>query len=480
MRDDKGAGCLDQELRMKLRRIPSVHSLMESPVGRELIERYGHAEVATATAELLDEVRRQYLQGNEPEDFADPDDLDGLFEKLYDRLFQRTRPNLQRVVNASGVILHTNLGRAPLPESVLDHVRMVATGYSNLEFDVQRNKRGSRQDHVEKLLRELTGAESAMVVNNNAAAVLLVLSAVASHKRVIVSRGELVEIGGSFRIPDVMEQSGAELVEVGTTNKTHERDYAKAIDEDTAVLLKVHTSNYRIIGFTADVSLERLVALGRKYGVPVMHDLGSGFLLSTDQPGWPDEPSVQQAIAAGADIVTFSGDKLLGGPQAGIICGSKELVAACRDHPLARALRIDKLTLAALEATLLLYRHPERAVDELPVLRMLRQNEEQMRQRAEQLLVRCRGSLGDSWTFELVRGESRVGGGAMPEYGLGTWMVRVQKRDRPAHVLQRLLLAADPPILTRIERDCVMIDPRTIVEWERETDWIVQALTAIS
>lgn len=374
-------------------------------------------------------------------------------------------PSLRPVVNATGVIVHTNLGRSVLAQRAVAAVAEVASRYSNLEYDLENGKRGSRQSHLENLLQRLTGAQAAAVVNNNAAAVLISLSALARGKEVIVSRGELVEIGGAFRMPEVMIQSGARLVEVGTTNKTHPRDYREAITGDTALLLKVHTSNYRIMGFAKEVSLQELVQMGREAGIPVMYDLGSGCLVDLAQ--WADdaEPTVQEAMRAGADLITFSGDKLLGGPQAGLILGRKELVERIKSHPLARALRIDKLTLAALQATLELYFDPQTALSSIPTLRMMMASPPALRSKARRLsqLIRKRAPRVE---VRLREDDSRVGGGALPLLELPTWSVGVKLPGVSAQRLAKALRGGDPPIVARVSQEELLLDPRTIDDKE--------------
>ena len=372
------------------------------------------------------------------------------------------RPPLRRVVNATGVVLHTNLGRAPLPAVALAAAAEVARGYSNLEYDLDGGARGSRHAHLDALLRELCGAEAAAVVNNNAAAVMLCLAACAAGREVVVSRGELIEIGGSFRIPDVMRLSGARLVEVGTTNKTRASDYEQAIGPDTAVLLKVHRSNFRVIGFTQEVEAAELVAIGRRRGVMTMVDLGSGSFVGAGELatlGLPPEPDVPATVASGADVVTFSGDKLLGGPQAGIIAGSRAALGLVRTHPLMRALRPDKLTLAALAATLRLYRDGREA--EVPVLAMLRATDGELRARAAELARRI-GPVPAGATVSVVACRSAVGGGALPGGELPSWAVALTLWERSAEALDRALRGAAVPVIGRIADDRLLLDMRTI------------------
>jgi L-seryl-tRNA(Ser) seleniumtransferase len=366
------------------------------------------------------------------------------------------RSSLYTVINATGVIIHTNLGRAPLSEAALHAMGLIAGGYSNLEYDLEAGSRGTRYQHVESLLCRLTGAEAGLVVNNNAGAVLLALAALAKGKEVIVSRGQLVEIGGGFRVPDVMRQSGARLVEVGTTNRTHPKDFRDALGPRTGLLLRVHSSNFKQIGFTAEVTLGEMVALGHEVGVPVLDDLGSGSLLDTTRYGLAPEPMVQQSVAAGADLTTFSGDKLLGGPQAGVIVGREELVAKLRRHPLARALRVDKGTLAALQATLLHYLRGE-AEQEVPVWRMITLPLETLSARAAAWAAEMR-SRGISAT--VVPSASTVGGGSLPGETVPS---RALALSHPSpNALAAALRSGDPPVITRISEGQVLLDPRTV------------------
>lgn len=373
-----------------------------------------------------------------------------------------TAPNLKPLVNATGVVVHTNLGRSLLPDAVVENIALIAGRYSNLEYDLDAGKRGSRYASVEDLLCEISGAQAAMAVNNNAGAVLLCLETFARNKEVIVSRGELVEIGGSFRVPDVMAKSGGILREVGTTNRTHMRDYENAIEENTALLLKVHRSNYNIIGFTAEVSLKELVELGARHRVPVMEDLGSGTFIDFSKYGLVKEPTVQESVAAGTDIVTFSGDKLLGGPQAGIIVGKKSTVDQIKQNPLARALRIDKLTLAALESTLRLYRDEKKAVRMIPTLRMLTMNIGEIETRASNLVEELKNIDKSRLEISLVERSSKAGGGALPLLELPSRCLRIRLQGMSANALEKSLRENDPPIIGRIEDDAYIMDPRTL------------------
>lgn len=388
-------------------------------------------------------------------------DPESLAAAALERARAQVAPYLVGAINATGVILHTNLGRAPLaPEAVTAMVQMA--GYCNLEYDLTRGSRGYRHDAVETLLRELTGAEAALVVNNNAAAVLLGLTALAQGREVVVSRGELVEIGGAFRVPEVMAQGGAILREVGSTNKTRCDDYERAIGADTALLLKVHTSNYRILGFTASVDLPELVALGRRCGVAVMEDLGGGCLVDLGAFGIEREPTVQDAVASGADLITFSGDKLLGGPQAGLLVGRREAIETCGRHPLMRALRPDKVTLAALEATLALYRDPLRARERIPTLAMLAASGDVLRGRAEKLAAELRGVLAADAVVEVNAGFSEAGGGSLPLQRLPTWVVAVRRPGGGISRLEDLLRRHRPPVIARLSDDALVLDPRTV------------------
>ena len=392
--------------------------------------------LVSAARSALARAREEILAG------ADPGDL---FERVELELAAARGAHLRRAINATGVIIHTNLGRAPLAREALERVNAVAGGYSNLEYDLGEGGRGSRQDHVAPILRRLTGAEAALVVNNNAAAVLLALAALAEGREVLVSRGELIEIGDGFRIPDVLARSGARLREVGTTNRTRAVDYERAIGPETALLLRVHQSNFRVVGFTEQPRLAELVRVGRAHGLPVVADLGSGVLVELE-----DEPSARDALAAGAELVCFSGDKLLGGPQAGIVVGRAALVERLRRHPLQRALRADKLTLAALEATLALYLDPERAAREIPVLRMLAEPLEEVRARAERLARLVGG--------EVEHTVARVGGGALPLAELPSFACAVEKE------LAEPLREADPPVVALVRDGRCLLDCRTIGE----------------
>lgn len=399
--------------------------------------------------------------------------IDELISKVGTEIEKMGRPNLMRVVNATGVILHTNLGRAPLAFEALDNLVGVSHYYTNLEFDMAKGERGERYSHVESILCKLTGAEAAMVVNNNAAAVLLVLNTIAEGKEVIVSRGELVEIGGSFRIPDVMRKSGARLVEVGTTNRTHLRDYESAITQETALVLRVHRSNFDMVGFTSDVPASEMVGLGEKHGIPVMNDLGSGSLIDLSKFGMKKEPTVQDCVSSGMDVVTFSGDKLLGGPQAGIIVGKKDMIGAVKKNPLTRALRVDKLTLAALEATLRIYLDEHRAIHNIPILRMLTKSIAEVKKTAGRLLKSLRSISVDR--LYIRDGYSQVGGGALPLQEIPTKLVAIKPKGISPNDMEMAMRMNPVPIIARIERDEVLLDTRTLMD--EDLDIIIDFFT---
>jgi L-seryl-tRNA(Ser) seleniumtransferase len=440
------------------RAIPSVERLLRSHAAAPLLARWQRARVVEMIRLTLDDVRRQLDAGG-----ALPAD-EVLLARVASGLEAAAAPRLQRLVNATGVVLHTNLGRAPLAEAAVEAVVSAARGAVNLELDVATGRRGNRDALVEDDLRALTGAEAGLVVNNNAAAVLLAIAALAAGREVVVSRGELVEIGGSFRMPDVMALSGARLREVGTTNRTHADDYVRAIGADTGLLVKAHTSNYRIVGFTASVELAELVAIGHAAGVPVLEDLGSGALVDLSAYGLPPEPVVRDRVAAGADVVTFSGDKLLGGPQAGIVVGRAELIARLAAHPLRRAVRPDKLTLAALAATLRLYREAPDLRDSLPVLRWLTRPLGDMEAIGRATADRLAARLGAGHVVTLVRSEAQAGSGALPVTPLESRALAVEHPDRSPEDIAARFRAARPPVLGRIHEGRFLLDLRGIFD----------------
>jgi L-seryl-tRNA(Ser) seleniumtransferase len=454
----------DHQTAQELRRLPSVSSLLQIPEIEVLLADFGHELAVEAIRDTLVRTRDAIIAG-EP----CPPTVE-LVRQIGLTLYGWLRPSLRPVINATGVVIHTNLGRAPLSVRARRAMEYVAKGYSNLEYDLEEGQRGSRYFHAEAMLRRLTGAESALVVNNNAGAVLLILSALASGKEVVISRGQLVEIGGGFRIPDVMRQSGARLIEVGTTNRTHSRDYEEAIHPDTVALMRVHHSNFRMIGFTQDVALADMVTIARKHGCLVFDDLGSGTLLDTSLVGLKHEPTVQESVASGADLVSFSGDKLLGGPQAGIIVGKAALIDTLRRHPLTRALRVDKTTLAGLQATLLHYVEGK-ALSEVPVWRMLSSSPEDLRTRVEKwraaLAEKCPGLRA-----EIVDGQSAIGGGSLPGETLPTLLLALTTPAPEAFSFR--LRQGNPPVVGRIEDGHFLLDPRTVLDDEDQI--LVQAL----
>jgi L-seryl-tRNA(Ser) seleniumtransferase len=457
-----------------LRRIPSVDEILAAPRITDLLRIHPRPVVVDAIRKGLGRLRKEILsetrlyEKNEERFVLDETllSMENLLPRFQKEIDLQVQPRVRRVINATGVVIHTNLGRSPLHPSALQHMMDISRGYSNLEFDLLRGERGSRHAHVEEILCRLSGAESALVVNNNAGAVLLALNTVADGKEVIVSRGELVEIGGAFRIPDVMKRSGAILREVGTTNRTYTSDYQKAIGPQTALLLKVHTSNFRVMGFSSDVSPQELVELGRQSHLPVMNDLGSGCFVDLSQYGLEKEPTVQEGVEAGLDIVTFSGDKLLGGPQAGIILGKKNFIDLIKVNPLTRALRIDKLTLAALESTLLLYLDEERAMEEIPTLRMLSADLGKLRRRGRRLLKKMTQPIKEKAAFALREDVSQVGGGALPLQNLPTIVLAVKPIDLSVNRIEENLRQADPPIISRISKDELVLDMRTVFDEE--------------
>ncbi len=445
-----------------MRRIPSVDALLQTEAIQNLLAAHPRKMVLDSIRQVLEETRTLLLKdaAATPET---PAGLEGIEERVIRRIEQVSDHTLRPVVNATGIVVHTNLGRSLLAGEALERLEIICRGYNNLEYDLVKGRRGSRYVHAESILCELTGAEAALVVNNNAAAVLLVLSTLARDREVIVSRGQLVEIGGSFRIPDVMRSSGAILREVGCTNRTHLRDYEGAISEATALLMKVHTSNYRILGFTSEVSLGELVSLGRKHQLPVVEDLGSGSFIDFSPYGLAGEPTVQDAVRSGADLVTFSGDKLLGGPQAGIILGRADLVAQCRKNPLTRALRVDKMALGALEATLRLYRDERDALLKVPTLRMITVPLKSLEATAEKLLSALQ-VVDAEHLLDVQKEESssQVGGGALPAKDLKTWAVSVRSVKIPTQKIENALRKNSPPIIGRIESDRYFMDVRTL------------------
>lgn len=464
-----------------LRIIPPVNEILECPEVLVLVERFGRELILDITRQVICEYRENI---DMDEQFSEKYNLQvrqgvtkHIIKRLNEKLEGHSKIGLRKVLNATGIVLHTNLGRAPLPEKALKSMQDVGEGYSNLEYDLEIGTRGSRHSHVELLLNRITGAESAIVVNNNAAAVFLCINTLAAGKEVVVSRGQQVEIGGSFRIPDIISRSGAKMVEVGTTNKTRISDYATATGEETSILLKVHTSNYKVTGFTEEVSLRELAALGKEKGIAVMEDLGSGCLYDITNMGLSYEPLVQDSVNDGADLVTFSGDKLLGGPQAGIIAGKKELIERIRENPLSRMLRCDKTTIAALAAVLNLYTDTDTVVDSIPVLRMMAMKEEELLRNAMELQKSINDSLRNKCKVEVIEDYDEVGGGSLPGVVLKGKAVALTASGMEANELQARLRGEKYPVVCRINKDRVLLNVRTLER--RDYPVIVESLVRI-
>ena len=459
---------LNQQQKEALRNLPAVDHVLELSKSDPFFEEVPRSVLIRSIRSVLDNRRRQIIE-------QDPAHIDELLADaavvtgVKDLVRQAQSLNLRATVNATGIVIHTNLGRSLLAESAIEHLCAVGRRYSNLEFDLDKGRRGSRYANVEDLICEISGAESAMAVNNCAGAVLLALETMAAGKKVIVSRGELVEIGGSFRVPDVMAKSGGILCEVGTTNRTHLRDYENAVDEQTALLLKVHKSNYSVVGFSAEVSLKDLVALGQKHQVPVMEDLGSGTFIDFSRYGLLKEPTVQESVSTGVDIITFSGDKLLGGPQAGLVVGKKACIDRIKKNPITRALRIDKLTLAALESTLRLYRDEEKAVQAIPTLRMMLQPIATLEEKATRLKKMLESAGRGRLTVASLDLVSRPGGGSLPLLELPSKGLGLRIDGLSANAIEKSLRLYSPPIIGRIEDDLYTMDMRTLQDDELET-----------
>ncbi len=464
-----------------LRELPAVDRLLREPALTDKLNRIPRRLVLQAAQETVAAYREKlsgYAELDHTPKIVEHIDLSPsvLAEEAACLAEKKAAMNLRALINATGIVIHTNLGRVPLASTAIKAINDVAENYNNLEISLETGERGSRQEHLEKLLSELTGAEAAMVVNNNAAAVFLTLNALAAGREVVVSRGQLVEIGGSFRIPEIMAASGAALVEVGTTNKTYLKDYEAVVNDHTAAFLKVHTSNYHMVGFTAEVETTELASLAKKYRLPLVEDLGSGVLMDLKTHGLPAEPLIQESIDDGADLVTFSGDKMLGGPQAGIIVGRGDLVAMIRKNQVARALRVDKFTIAALEATLRLYLDSERALQDIPVWSMLTAAPGDLQRRAENMADQLIGRL-DNVSLEVIEGISRVGGGALPTAELPTFLLALKPLEgvTPSAVAANLR-RGQPPVILRLQQDRLLIDPRTIRKEEEAS--LIDALVA--
>ncbi|MEO8287197.1 MAG: L-seryl-tRNA(Sec) selenium transferase [Chloroflexota bacterium] len=455
-----------------LRALPPVDRVLAHPRVAELLATLPRNIVTAGVREQLDATRRSLLAGD-----TTPPDIDSIAERAVARALAMLAPGLKPVINATGVVIHTNLGRAPWSRDALKAITSVGD-YSNLEYNLKAGERGSRYVHAVEILRRVTGCEDALVVNNNAAALVLVLSALASGREATLSRGQSVEIGGGFRIPEIMRTSGVTLVEVGTTNRTYTRDYADAITADTAIILRVHASNFRVIGFTTSPAVEELAALAHEHGLIMLDDIGSGALLDTTRYGLSPEPTVQASLQAGADLVLFSGDKLLGGPQCGIIVGRSELISRLKKHPLTRALRVDKITLAALEATLLHYLRGD-AESEIPVWRMISLPEQELHQTAQRWATHLQ-EHGVNASVEA--GESTIGGGSLPGETLPTWLVSIQppsgtkSAEQAAGDLAERLRHAGTPVIARVDRGALLLDPRTVLSGQE--DILLQAVVA--
>lgn len=454
-----------------LRNLPKIDELLKEEIVINELNSTMRTIVVESLRETIDSYRDLILK-DDIKEYSKEDILKSFLELLSDK----KGSNFKKVINAAGVVIHTNLGRSLLAKKALENVINVADNFNNLEYDLKKGQRGSRYSHVEKLIKKVTGAEAAVVVNNNAAAVMLALNTLCKDKEAIVSRGQLVEIGGSFRVPDVMTFSGAKLVEVGTTNRTHLYDYENNINENTGVLLKVHTSNFKILGFTEDVSVEELVELGNKKDIPVIEDIGSGTLVDFSKYGFTYEPTVQESIRKGADVVTFSGDKMLGGPQAGIIIGKKKYIDKMKKNQLTRALRIDKMTLAALEGTLKYYLDESEAVKNIPTLHMILSSKEEHKKRAQRLKRKLQNKV-NNFKFTLEEDYSMVGGGSMPAERIETYVIKVKSDKFSPQELERKLRKNETPIIIRVSNNEVVLDLRTI--FDKDFDTIVDAFDAL-
>lgn len=467
-----------------LRQLPKVDELLSDLSQQTRFSDMTREQMVDIIRAVIEEKRQEILKGSLDDDSCVK--YDTILNQAADRIIFFKRRSLRKVINATGVVLHTNLGRARLSQAAIDAVAEAAANYSTLEYDPEAGHRGSRHDHVEKLICRITGAEAAMVVNNNAAATMITLTVTGCGHEIILSRGEMVEIGGSFRVPEIMEQSGARLVEIGTTNKTKLSDYENHITPDTSALLKVHTSNYKVIGFTESVSVRELKALGEKYDLPVIYDMGSGLMTDLSSYG-VDEPTVKAALADGADIVLFSGDKLLGGPQGGVIIGKKVWIDRMKKHPLARVLRVDKMTLAAMEATFRSYYNDDKALSEIPVLRMITASSDQMKEAAVRMAALLESLLKDTGRpdqgpacpvhISIEEAEDKVGGGSAPASVLAGYALAVETDRMRPDGIEAALRSGDVPVISRINHDKVMLDPRTMTE--EEQDYAVRKLAEI-
>ncbi|MGL4730950.1 MAG: L-seryl-tRNA(Sec) selenium transferase [Clostridium sp.] len=454
-----------------LRKLPKIDELLKNTIVEKEIECTYRSLVVESLREAIDKYRKDILE-SKINDF----DKEDVLNYALGLLAKKKQPNLKRVINATGTVIHTNLGRSILSNDAVKNAVEVASRYNNLEYDIESGKRGSRYSHIEELISKITGAEAAMVVNNNAAAIMLVLDTLAKQKEVIVSRGQLVEIGGSFRVPDVMKFSGAKLIEVGTTNRTHLYDYENNISENTGILLKVHTSNFKICGFTEEVSIEELVDLGEESNIPVVEDIGSGVLVDFVKYGFTYEPTVQESIKKGVDVVTFSGDKMLGGPQAGIIVGKKKYIQAMKKNQLTRALRIDKMTLAALEGTLRHYLDEKEAIKNIPSLNMILSSKEEMKKKSIRFRNRLKNRVNKSFNFTIEEDFSMVGGGSMPTEKIPTFIIKVKHERISSTEIERKLRLNKVPIIGRVFNNEFIIDVRTV--FDEDINEIVGALNS--
>ncbi len=461
-------------IQQKLSQLPQVDECLKSPYGQRWLASSYRKIVVRSIREVIELKRKEILEGSAPEVT-----IDAISRDIEEAIKKLSAYKLRPLINATGVVIHTNLGRAILSEKAIENVVATARSYSNLEYEISKGKRGKRYSHIKDIIKELTGAEDAIVVNNNAAAVLICLDTFAKGKEVIVSRGELVEIGGSFRVPEVMKSSGAILREVGTTNKTHLFDYEDAVCGNTGLLLKVHQSNYKVIGFTEEVSIEKLVKLGREFKIPVVADLGSGCMISLEKYGVFGEPAVQEIINAGADIVTFSGDKLLGGPQSGIIVGKEKLIQKIQKNSMLRAVRIDKMTFAALEATFMQYLDEEKAVKNIPTLKMLTESQKEIKRRAKRIFSSLKKYIFNHAKLEILPDQSRAGGGSLPETDFPTFVLSIKPMKISVNALEKKLRLGDPPVIARIKEDVLLIDARTVQDKEVKilVDCVILALS---
>lgn len=455
------------EKKQLLRKLPKIDELLKEEAVKIKLESTMRTMVIDSLRQSIDNYRELILKDS-IEDFT----KENILETFMEILEENSASKLRKVINATGVVIHTNLGRSLLAKKALENVITIADSYNNLEYDLKKGQRGSRYSHVEELIKKVTGAEAAMVVNNNAAAVMLALNTLCKDKEAIVSRGQLVEIGGSFRVPDVMSFSGAKLIEVGTTNRTHLYDYENNISENTGVLLKVHTSNFKILGFTEEVSVEELVELGRSKGIPFIEDIGSGTLVDFSKYGFTYEPTVQESIRKGVDVITFSGDKMLGGPQAGIIVGKKEYIDKMKKNQLTRALRIDKMTLAALEGTLKYYLEEKEAVENIPTLHMILSDKDLHKRRAQKLKRKLQSKVS-GFDFTIEEDYSMVGGGSMPAEKIPTYVIKVKNSRFSPQDLEKRLRGNKVSIIIRVSNDEVIMDLRTL--FDEDFDTIVNA-----